>query len=333
MVIRHIDVDPTVTVEVMDHHPETIRGMITNTAGLRYVLERPVPEASVEPVLPLRIHRRVAVVATTLRVHTRLLDRRRPRHVHRDVEVEMPVAIEIEERGARPESDLAQARGFRDVREGRVAVVAQKHIGPDVSHVDIEVAVTVVVGDTRPHPVAGVTGSARLGRLGVPPAAVVEKELVRPGLADLGLRDSPPLHEVEIEIPVAVGVEPGPARPHLLDNEVLALARHMAEIHSPLGGDLHEPGSRNLCGIGTYLNGRLARRGRGLGIVRRTTRREEEGESEQHSGHGQVFPGSRVGSKSRPARPPEQLPQPHIVATGEPSGGVRCRTESDFSRK
>ena len=79
-----------------------------------------------------------------------------------DVQVQVAVAVDVQKAG--PGADLlavADAGRGGHVGERAVAVVAVQHVRAEVAHVEVRVAVVVVVADGDAQPVAGVRHARR----------------------------------------------------------------------------------------------------------------------------------------------------------------------------
>ena len=106
-----------------------------------------------------------------------------------DEEIEIAVAIVVDERGARAPPGVADAGGLGDVGERAVAVVAVQRLRAERGHEEIEVAVVVVVADRRAHAIGagadagGVSnvGEVELARLVRCDSEVVAEQTARRG--------------------------------------------------------------------------------------------------------------------------------------------------------
>jgi hypothetical protein len=175
------------------------------------------------------------------------------------VEVEVAVAVRVEEGAADGPDRIVDAAGLADVGEARVAVVEEQARAAVGAHVDVPVAVGVhvadrealrVEGDVEPAarghvlegPVTQVAVEAvALGDLVVVATALLERELVG------GQRAA--LQEQEVGQLVAVEVRGGHARAHRLE-QVLApdAAVHVHEVDA---GGLGHVGERRRAAAGS----------------------------------------------------------------------------------
>ena len=114
------------------------------------------------------------------------------------------VTVQIDERRRRAPTGVADAGDRRHIVETSAAVVAEQDVGSPVGHIEIHIAVVVVVADRHPHAIAPIRGVPRIpGRLEATPT-VVEIKLVS-GRLGLPVWESA-LHEVGIEVAVVVDV-------------------------------------------------------------------------------------------------------------------------------
>jgi len=236
-VVRDVDVLVAVVVVVSGDDAERVARFRECEAGLaRGVREGAVPVVAVDHVLdgylPERpaIDRNGSIGAVDAVRGLGGPAGRAPRAVDdvvADVDVEVSVVVHVEEgRGGAPVVGPADSGLFGDVGEGPVTVVAQEHVRPEVRHVEIGIAVVVVVADG--HAVAPATvphaGLVRhLGETTVPDAAIKPVRLPFAG----GAVVSGAVHDVEVELAVAVVVEPGSAGAHRLVDPTF-LARNVA---------------------------------------------------------------------------------------------------------
>ena len=123
-----------------------------------------------------------------------------------------------------------------------IAFVAQQNIGSDVGNVEIGAAVVVVVSRRHPHAVAAVAGAALGGDVVEAAIAPVAIEPVA-GTGALPGFQPPPLHQVGVQVAVAVHVEEGGAPCHYLGHQVAAsVAGFEGEADSAVGCGVPEPG-------------------------------------------------------------------------------------------
>ena len=180
----HVDVRPAVVVEIGGGGAHSVgagrppvlaheggdRGAVRIAdAGLfGDILKRAVAAIAIQQIgaaaeaLRAARHRNLAIAAVEGRSR---LGRARgvEGHVVGDEQIEVAVAIVIEETAARAPTvlDAGHARLLGDIREGAVAVVAVEHVSPEVGDEEIVEPVVVVVADTTPpDPIR--SGSGRL---------------------------------------------------------------------------------------------------------------------------------------------------------------------------
>ena len=248
-VVGHEQVDLAVAVVVGRQHAEAVGLRRVGEAGGRRGLdEGPVAAVQEEEVLlarqPGRADHDVRAVAPDERALR--ADHVVPGglHVARDVEVEVPVAVGVEERAARAPARSRDAGRGRHVLEGAVALVAEEEVRAPVGHVEVEptVAVEVARADAV-APGGGVDAGLLRDVLELEPAPVaVEGVPVRHALA--ALRELGRGHQVDVEEPVAVVVEERDAAAARLEDVVLRGAAAVA-LRREAGDrlELHRRGS------------------------------------------------------------------------------------------
>ena len=219
-VVGHRQVRPAVAVEVEGGHAQRLAAVVEEAGVLRHVLEARAALVAVEAVgrAGIGLGRAVGLVDAVQRAAD--VGLRRPAHVVAHVEVGVAVAVVVQEGGAAAEAAVLQARGGGGVAEAR-AVVEQQAVAPQRADEEVGVAVVVHVGGRRAQAVAlhGQAGRAR-GVLERPVAAVaIERGKVRPSR---GTAQARALHEEEILVAVAVGIEEDDARAHRLRQVLLA---------------------------------------------------------------------------------------------------------------
>ena len=94
-------------------------------------VKRPLPVVAVQPVGHRAVGARPAVVAGAERVGAVLVVGHGEIEVIGDEQIEVAVAIVVEERRARAPERIAHARRGGDVGERAVAVVAEERVGPE----------------------------------------------------------------------------------------------------------------------------------------------------------------------------------------------------------
>ena len=253
-VVRDVHVDAAVAVEVAEAEAQAVAERGVEPGARADVLEGTVSAIGVQAVGQRRVEvDRGAVVCA------RLVDGRpaiglpqgRPADVARDEQVEVAVAVEVEEAAAGPPS-LVREPGCRGrVLEGPVAAVEVQHVGAEVRDEQVGVAVAVDVPARRPHPVAGVADARPLGDVLEAHAAEVPVQAVARQRPPVGLHAAA-LDEVEVEAPVAVGVEHGDASADGLREPVAPVeAGFVHEVDAGPGEHVFEPdllGGRRLAG-------------------------------------------------------------------------------------
>ena len=129
-------------------------------------------------------------------------------HVVGDVQVQVAVAVHVQKAGARPHLIAVGHAGLPShVGERAVAVVLVEHVGAEIVHVQVQVAVVVVVGDGNAQPVAGVAHSGLLGHVGELPVAVVAIQGVAGSLSDFRPGQRRPVEKIDVLVAVSIVVE------------------------------------------------------------------------------------------------------------------------------
>ena len=172
-----------------------------------------------------------------------------PLHVVGDVEIDLAVAVVVEEGGARREPGVPDAGSRRDVLERPVAGVPVQPVRAEVREVEVHEPVVVVVGRGDAEPVGSrrQPGAARdVGERAVAVVAVHGRHggprrwLPRPGRR---------VHEDDVEPAVVVEIDEGTPGPEGLGKVLLAeRAAHVAKREARGAGDVGE-GDRGVPGL------------------------------------------------------------------------------------
>ncbi len=164
------------------------------------------------------------------------------RHVVRDVEVHVAVAVVVAERAACAPPGVRDAGLPRDVGERPVAAVPVERVPSHrARHIHVVEAVVVVVGDADAHAPAAAREAAAgrdVGELAVAVVPVQRGQRVAAGLRTLARGT---VDDEEVEVAVVVVVEPGGAAADLVDDVVLGWsAADVQERDAGLRRDVHE---------------------------------------------------------------------------------------------
>ncbi len=220
-VVGDVDVGVPVTIVVAERDAETLAGRVGDAGLLRDVRKRPVPVVPVQPIGHPVEHRRMAVhaVSVFLQAAIRVFGYAEVQVVG-DVEIEVSVAIEVEE--ARARAPLRRRPGHpscgSDIAEGAVAVVLVEEVRAKAGHVQIEIAVAVVVANRNAGFVGGLAGAASVRprlRCDVRERAVVIVVIERVCRAWCAV------DEIQILEPVVVVVDPGDPRAERFNHVLL----------------------------------------------------------------------------------------------------------------
>ena len=237
-VVGHEHVDTTVLVEVRAGYAQPVAERRAESRALGTVRERAVAVVPVESV-----RGRVVDRGTAIGSHAVLRGSRRPTQVVDDKQVEIVVPIEVQERGRRPPPGIADARRLRHVLEPATAVVAQEDVRPPVGDVEIHIAAVIVVAGRHPHPVAAVGRISRLRSHCETTRTVVQVEFVCRRV--LAADQASPLHQVGIEIAVAVDIRQRHAAGHDFRRPIATFGTgHMPKVEAPGSGFFAKPNRR-----------------------------------------------------------------------------------------
>ena len=211
-----------VAVEVENRHPEALATRVEEAGRLGDVGEAfrsvvPVEDGAC-PVIRLR--GAVALVDAVEGAEDVLLDG--PLHVVEEEEVEVPVAVGVEPGGAARKARMGDRRRMRGFPKNPVAGVFQQAVRPERGQIDVLVPVGVVVGDGRPDAVERGVEPRAGGRVLEGSVAAVEVER-RGGFGSAAVSGpAPAVHEEEVLVGVAVGVEESHPAAHRLREVLLA---------------------------------------------------------------------------------------------------------------
>ncbi len=166
-----------------------------------------------------------------------------PDQITADEEVQIAVAIVVEEAGAGGPAAAGDAGLFSDVGEGAVAVVAEQRVAAEIGDVEVWIAVVVIVAGGHAHAVVAVLHAGLFGDISEGAVAVVAVEavpepgigLVGRGAGGHGILQAGPIDEIDVEPAVAVEVEQRDAADHGFD-QVLLRGRVAIAKESDAGG-------------------------------------------------------------------------------------------------
>ena len=178
LVIRDVDVGIDVIVNIPDGDSEPVRGgHVCKTALFG---EGGIAVVMIKAIRLRRIAVRPTVDRDTLPL-ARFVCEGRIIGIVGNVEFEKPVVVQISECAAGAPLCVGDVRLLRDIGEGGVAVVAVKDIRSEICHVDINVAIVIVIPCRRANAVAGIANACGRGNVGKCPVAIVAIEHVRWG--------------------------------------------------------------------------------------------------------------------------------------------------------
>ncbi len=237
--------------------------------------------AVVERGMTVGTHPGLGVPAPDFFFHRQIVD---------DIEIEIAVAVGIEEAGRGPPGPVADSGRFGHVLERRVAAIAQQGVAADVADVEVGIAVAVVVAPGYSHAVAAVLAAAVLSADEMSGRGLEEESVSDVAVVGVGA-----LHEVEVEPVVAVEIDDRDAGPHVLAHPLLTDSEvSVAEVDSELRRGIAE--QRRLVGAGCGAD--------------RPEHQQEEGDGNRSQGsHGGSFRASTTTVRSDARSPAGRRPR------------------------
>jgi hypothetical protein len=247
-VVRDEDVGVAVLVDIEGNDPHAPALSPRDARLSSEVAEGPVPLVPVEDVLLGLVVLRGAVQGNrTSEVGSRVLGIEL--QVVGDVEVEVAVALDVEEGATGTAAGIVDSGLARDIAEGPVPFVPEEDVRSPVRDVEIEVAVPVVVACGNPEAEAGVARPRGQGDVLEAPVPQVAPEAVPRGRIGAGAIDRGPVQEVEVLIAVPVVVEESEAARVGLDDVVATCtAIEVPERDAGGGGPIGEVEGRVAAG-------------------------------------------------------------------------------------
>ncbi len=217
-------------------------------------------------------HRRRGVVRPPRRISC--LSDRVIGEVVRHEDVQPSITVGVEETGRGGIGVVADPRVGGRVFERPVAAIPVERVGTVIGDVEVGVTVVVRIPDSHSHPVARIGGSGRVGRDAKHAVVTLEQQLVHAVGRRGAAGDIPPaVHEVQIEVVVAVGIEESNAAGHAVGHEVVP-RRRAIEV------DVHAPRLRR---VDEERRGR--RRGSRSGALAAEARREKQSHDDDEESH------------------------------------------------
>ena len=150
--------------------------------------------------------------------------------VAHDVEVQIAVAVGIEERTARAPAAGGDARRGSHVLERTVTTVAEQRVRPPVGHVEIESAVAIGIAHARAAAPGREIHARLLGDVLEFPSPEVAIQGIAMGDALTRRGELRRCHQVDVEQPITVVVEQGDAAAGRFEDVILGGA---PAIHLP----------------------------------------------------------------------------------------------------
>ncbi len=245
-IIGYENVRPAVPIQIGGDDRQALAIHVAKPGPFRHVRERPVAIVVIKPRrVPCKTVRvaipavaRPVVPAGNRMVHVKL-------HIICHEQVQLAVAVVVEPRRCRgPHAVIAHTGLCRYVRERSVTVVVVQNGMPVAGHIDVRVSVVVVVAHGNAEEKSAVRADSRLlrhVREGPIPVVPVERRPRR--FRRMKQRCISAVHEKRVQKAVLVVVNPGNARSHRLDVQLLLARRalmmkmnsrrlrHVAKMH------------------------------------------------------------------------------------------------------
>ena len=202
---------------------------------------------AVVPIQTIRCRRCIVIWRTVVGqcgflVETGLFHGRSPVDIVDHEQIQVPVQIQIEEQRRRSPTGIGDTGRLGDVFELTGAVVSQQRIGAEIRHVEIDIAVIVVVTGRHPHAIPRVGGTAAAGDFLETSVTDVLKQLVAGRIVGKQLAA---LNQVNVEIAVIVQIGECRAAAHDFRKEItLRVTGLVLKDQSALGCLFLEPGCR-----------------------------------------------------------------------------------------
>ena len=237
---EHVGV--AVAVEVRAHRAQAVAERDVHAGRVGRIRERAVAVVAVQAIHRRRlIDVRPAIGGMQRGGGAILFDGRRPVDVVDDEQIQVAIQIQVQKRGGGAPARVANPRLRGHVLKTAAPVVAQQRVGAEIRHIEIRIAIVVVIAGGHAHAVAAIGGVAEVARLvemAVVPVQVQPVRRIRPRCAD-----APALHQVQVQIVVPIHVHQRDAAGHDLRQQVpLHMARNMREIHPAQRRFFVEPG-------------------------------------------------------------------------------------------
>ena len=285
-VVRHVEIEPAVAVVVAGHDAEPRAVRPGNPRALGDIDEMAAAIVTKQTVGHRPVRARAAIVAGADRIAALPVGAGCEVHVAGDEEIEIAVAVVVEEGGTGAPQRVADARLPRHVAERAVAVVVEQRRRAECRDEEVQVAVVVVVADRRAHAVAAHRDAGLLRDIGEAKRArpvgrhreIVAKEAAGGRRASAGI-DRAALDEEDVEVAVVVEVEQRDAGAHHFRQIVLpGRAVDVREHQTGRGGRFDEE--------------RVGCRGRRPSTASRREQREQREGRRRHRARGEPFDSS-----------------------------------------
>ena len=242
-VVGDEDVDAVIAIEIAAHHAQAGAETGVNLHRVGDVGEGSVAVVAIQGVGKRRLIVGGAAIVVAAEVRAIQFGRRRPGQIIADVQIQIAIAVVIEESGARSPTRVVNTGHVREIDEMAGALVSQQNVPPDAGDVQIDIAIVVVIARGHPHAVAADIGAAAGGNVLERAVAAIAEQLTG-GRREISLRFqmTAGLHQKEVQIAVVVHVEQRRAAAHDLRHEIaLAMSGLVHEVHAALQGLFGKP--------------------------------------------------------------------------------------------
>ena len=251
-VVGHINIDQTILVKVAANDAHSVVALrICHTGFFAYIGEAAVPVIVIESVTfpgqtsGTALHRYALVLAQfALAKLWQLIEVESD--VVGDEEIEVTIAIVIDESCARRPSRIANLGLLCNIAESSIAVIFEEMIRPYAGDIKIVEAVVVIIRDRYAHAPADVTHPSFVRNISETTVAIVMVERA-PGFSiRLQKVDGERVYEIDIQISVVVVVKNCYSATHRLYDISFLGRGNVFEIYSRLLGDIDKANARGL---------------------------------------------------------------------------------------
>jgi hypothetical protein len=153
-VVRHEDIRPPIVIVITDGHAQAVAEVLVQSGLRAHVRERALPVVAIEDVGDGWIDERVAVHANApLGIPAEAIVRLRRIEIVGHEQVEVAVAVDVEERAARAPTREPDTGRASDIGEHTIAAVSVQDIRTVVGDVQVDSPIVVDIARARAHTV------------------------------------------------------------------------------------------------------------------------------------------------------------------------------------